>query len=98
MFGSIQEWTLLKVNCVIKGQFQKEIIGKWPFMVIFCNFVVKFHGKKIGSQNMIMLYPNLCYNKVCYKGTSLYMMYVDVSAQSLVFTFVFYSAALLMMK
>ena len=30
------------------------------------NSYVKFHGKKIiGSHNMAMLYPNLCYNKVC---------------------------------
>ena len=30
------------------------------------NSFVKFHGKKIGSHNMTILYTNLCYNKVCY--------------------------------
>ena len=36
------------------------------------NSVVKFHIKmKNGSHNMTVLYPNLCYNKVCYKGTAL---------------------------
>ena len=26
---------------------------------------------------MTVLYPNLCYNKVCYKGTTLYMDWGD---------------------
>ena len=34
------------------------------------NFLVKYMVKKIGSQNMAVIscQPNLCYNKVCYKG------------------------------
>ena len=27
---------------------------------------------KVGSNNMTMLYPYLCYNEECYKGTALY--------------------------
>ena len=34
--------------------------------------MVKFHGKKSGSHNMTVLYPNSCYNEVCYTGTALY--------------------------
>ena len=41
----------------------------WSFSY---NSFVKFHGKKFGSHNMTVLYPNLCYNKVCYKGSALY--------------------------
>ena len=36
---------------------------------------VKLHGKIfLGalSYNMTVLYPNPCYNEVCYKGTALY--------------------------
>ena len=32
-------------DCVIKGQFYRGIIGKWPFYGY--NFFVKFHGKNI---------------------------------------------------
>ena len=38
-----------------------------------CNSIIKFHSKKSGSDNMTMLYPNLCNNEVCYKWTALYM-------------------------
>ena len=42
---------------------------KWSFSY---NSFVKSHGKKNGSHNQAMLYPNLCYNKVCYNGTTVY--------------------------
>ena len=42
------------------------------------NSFVKFHGKKFGSHNMIMLCPNLCYNAVCYKGDSTVYIYISV--------------------
>ena len=29
---------------------------------------------------MTLLYPNLCYNEVCYKGTALYCYYFPVKA------------------
>ena len=58
------------MNCVIKGQFYKGIIGISFFPY---NSFEKFHGKKIGSHSMTVLYPNLCYNEVCYKGTALYL-------------------------
>ena len=51
------------VNHVIKGQFYKEIIGYFPFDGHFP--IVTFHGKKNGSHNMTLLYPHLCYKKVC---------------------------------
>ena len=44
---------------------------KWSFSY---NSFVKFHGKKFGSHNTTMLYPNPCYKKVCYKGTTLYVI------------------------
>ena len=39
-------------------------------MTIKCYSFVKFHDKKFGS-HMTVLYPNLCYNEVCYKGNAL---------------------------
>ena len=36
---------------------------------------VKSNDKKFGSRIMTVLYPNLCYNEVCYKGTALYQPY-----------------------
>ena len=33
---------------------------------------VKFHGKKIGRQNMILLFLNPCNNEVYYKGTTIW--------------------------
>ena len=53
---------MLQVNHVIKGQFYKRIVGKRPFHGHF----VRFHGKKMGV-TITMLYPNPCYNEVCYK-------------------------------
>ena len=35
------------------------------------NSFVKFDEKNRGH-NMALLYPNLCYNEVCFKGTLLY--------------------------
>ena len=37
------------------------------------NLFLIFYGKKFGSHNMTMLYPNpcYCYNRVYYKGTVL---------------------------
>ena len=39
---------------------------------------------KIGSHNMTVLYPHLCYNEVSYKGTALYRAYPKI--------FVFYNS------
>ena len=50
------------MNSAIKGQFYKRFIS---------NSIVKFHGNKIWELNVIVLYPNLCYNEVCYKGTAM---------------------------
>ena len=33
---------------------------------------LKFHDNIFGSHSMAVLYPNLCNNEVCYKGTVLY--------------------------
>ena len=42
---------------------------KWSFSY---NSFVKFHGKEIWEpQPDRGIYPNPCYNEVCYKGTAL---------------------------
>ena len=62
------------MNCGdIKGQFSKKNYRKmtisWSFSF---NSFVKFHGEKIWSHNITVLYANLCYNQVCYEKTALY--------------------------
>ena len=68
---------------VIKGQFYKGSCYKgailqrnyWKMTIqlaVSYNSFVKCHGKKIGSRNMTMLYPNLCYKVVCFIVTALY--------------------------
>ena len=42
----------------------------WSFSY---NSFIKFQGKKCGSHNITLLYPNLCDNEVCCKGTALYV-------------------------
>ena len=44
---------------------------KWSFSY---NSFVKFHGKK--NWDITLLYPNPCYNEVCYKGTALQLPHV----------------------
>ena len=54
-----------------------EIMRNYLKMTIsykYCNSFVKLYGGKNGSHNMTMLYPNLCYNEVCYKGTALFLI------------------------
>ena len=46
----------------------RKMTIQWSFSY---DSFVKFHAKKFGSHNITVLYPNLCYNKVCYKGTIL---------------------------
>ena len=41
---------------------------KWSFSY---NFLVKFDGNKVWEPNMAMLYPNPCYNEVCYNPRQL---------------------------
>ena len=43
----------------------KGLHGHFPIIPLKTSMV------KMGSHNMAVLYPNPCYNKVCYKGTSL---------------------------
>ena len=40
-------------------------------MVFSYSSFEKLHVKKIGSHNMSVLYPVLCYNEVYYKGAAL---------------------------
>ena len=46
-------------------------------MTMKCSFsynpFVKFHGKKFLEPEHDRLYRNQCYQKVCYKGTALYL-------------------------
>ena len=62
---------------VIMQQFYKmkyrKMIILWSFSY---NSFIKFPWeKKFGNHNMAVLYPNLCYNEVCYKGTALYLVW-----------------------
>ena len=43
----------------------------WSFSY---NSLFKFNGKTFGSHTMTVLYPNQCYNEVCYKGTTQYFL------------------------
>ena len=63
-----------------KGTVFKRIIGKMTIKwVIFLQFLCKISCKKrFGSHNMTMLYPNLCYNKVSYKRTTLYLLKIII--------------------
>ena len=51
---------------------------KYNFTMISLSFsyksIIKLNGKKFESHNMTMLYPNLCYNKACYKKTALIVL------------------------
>ena len=58
------------IGTIFQGNYRKMTIS-WSFSY---NYFVKFHGKTFGSPNMTMLYLNLCYNKVCYKETALYLL------------------------
>ena len=42
-----------------KGTILQRNCSKWSFSY---NSSVKLHGKKFGSNNRTVLYPNLCYN------------------------------------
>ena len=52
---------------ILQRHYRKMTI-KWSFSY---NSFVNSMIKKFGSHIMIMLYPNLCYSKVCYIGTVL---------------------------
>ena len=52
------------LNCVLMGQFYKGIISY--------NSFVKFIVKALWSHNITILYQNMCYNNIWYKGTALY--------------------------
>ena len=47
----------------------------WSFSY---NSFVKFCGKKNGRHNTIVFYPNQCYSKAWYKGTTLYVKFLLV--------------------
>ena len=53
-----------------------EITISWSFSY---NTFVKFHSKTIGS-HMTVLYPNPCYNEVCYKGTYFTMFFIIMTS------------------
>ena len=53
---------------ILQRNYRKMTI-LWSFSY---NSFVKFHGKIFSSHNVTVLYSNLWYNKVCYKGTALY--------------------------
>ena len=44
----------------------------WSF---FYNSFVKLHCKNVWN-HITVLYPNPCYNEMCYKGTTLYFVYL----------------------
>ena len=73
MYSAVPLWGSIVTDNVIsesgnQGQFTMELKENdhaWSFSY---NSFVKLYGKKFGSHNMTVLYPNLCY-----KGTALYM-------------------------
>ena len=68
---------MLKVSHIIKEQClqrnYRKLTISWSFSY---NIFVKFHGKKIVSYNMTLIYPNLCYDEVCYKETAMYREFI----------------------
>ena len=55
---------------ILQRNYRKMTIP-WSFSN---NSFVKFHATKFGCPNMTVLYTHpcyTCYNKICYKGTSL---------------------------
>ena len=48
---------------------QKNRLTSWSFSY---NVFIKFNGKK-----MSIIYPNLCYNDVAYKGTAMYIFFLQ---------------------
>ena len=76
MFGIHRNGPCYKWIVLFKGQFYKGIIGNdhschghFPIKIPLNNSMVKIYG----SYNMATLYPSLCYNEVCYKGSAPYM-------------------------
>ena len=70
---------MLFVNQVIKRQFYKGIRGKWQlnghytiYLFIYFFFWGGGGGQQTWDINITVLYPNLYYNEVWYKGTVLY--------------------------
>ena len=57
-------------NGTILQRNYRKMTMKWSFSY---NSFIKFHGKKFGSHNMTVLYPNPCFNEVCYKEIALYI-------------------------
>ena len=50
-----------------------EFCYKGTILILGILFFVQFHCTKFGSHNMIMLYPNPCFNKVRYKETTVHL-------------------------
>ena len=65
-FGAYRNGSCYK-GTILHRNYRKMTI-LWSFSY---NSIVKFHGQKIGSL-MTVLYPNMCYNEVCCKGTALF--------------------------
>ena len=66
----------VKSELCYKGTILQRNYGKMTFARKFSyDPFVKFYSKKFGSHNMVILYPNPFYNKVCYKGTAVYLYF-----------------------
>ena len=64
------------IESCYKGTILQRIYRKMTISWSFSHeSFVKFHGKKKIGSYMTMLYPNACYNKVCYIGTALYLVW-----------------------
>ena len=57
----------------------RKMTISWSFSYIS---LVKLHGNKTVSHNTTLLYPNLCYSKVFYRGSALYMYQKRCSSQT----------------
>ena len=66
---------MFMVHVISEVHYKGTILLRTILLIIWSfsyDSFVKFCGKKFGSHNMTMLYPNPCYNEVCFKGTALY--------------------------
>ena len=56
-----------------KGKILQRIYRKMTILWLFPIFPLNsYRVEGFGSHNLTVLYPNPCYDKMCYKGTALY--------------------------
>ena len=72
MFGSICMDRVISEWCYKGTILQRNYRKNVHFSLSFSHSSLKNSRiNKFGSHNITVVYPNLCYNKMCYKGTAL---------------------------